>query len=71
LTKSTFTKSVGRRKNVDYKNVGPKNVATCCKILTKILEILKKKCCNNFGKCWNIFNLIGLKWAVGKIKNII
>jgi hypothetical protein len=42
LTKSTFTKSVGRRKNVDYKNVGPKNVATCCKILTKILEILKK-----------------------------
>jgi hypothetical protein len=31
-----FLKNVGRsQKNIDYKNVGPKNVAIFCKMLTK------------------------------------
>jgi hypothetical protein len=54
-------KDVGRKKNVDCKNVGPKKVGTFCKMLTKkILEMLKK--------CWNILNLIIMKWVGGKIK---
>jgi hypothetical protein len=32
---------------------------------------LKKKFCNIFEKCWNIFILIIIKWAGEKIKNII
>jgi hypothetical protein len=31
----------------------------------KLLEILKKKCCNIFEKCWNIFNLIVMKQTDG------
>jgi hypothetical protein len=50
LTKSTILKNVGtflenlgRSKKIDYKNVGAKNVAIFCKMLTKITRNVEGK----------------------------
>jgi hypothetical protein len=48
-----------------------KIVGTFINVDEKLLETLKKKCCNIFEKYRNILNFIIIKWASGKIKNII
>jgi transcriptional/translational regulatory protein YebC/TACO1 len=44
-----FLKNVGRSpKNIDYKNVGPKNVAIFCKMLTKNNNNVAEKMLKHF-----------------------
>jgi hypothetical protein len=42
--KPTFLKNIGTfLKNIKYKNIGPKNVAVFCKMLTKIFRNVEEK----------------------------